>query len=151
MGETDRFWANSKNATRTHTTAGTGYRFNNDRENNPTQEQIAGEQQAPTTINPPDAAWEMKTEKIPAQRLPIEPETTPPLNDETPWVDYDGPQNDWGANYYSLGMPMTMPMYWENAPETQSMGKQKGGKQLPAWSDIRRDPVGEVYAKLIGR
>ena len=46
-------------------------------ENNPTQEQKVGEQQARPTINFSDSTQEMKTEQIHAQRLPTGPETTP--------------------------------------------------------------------------
>ena len=114
--------------------------------NNPTQEQKVGEQQVRPTINFSDFTKEMKAGQIHAQRLPIGPETAPLLNNETPWVDYDWAQNDLGVNYYSWGMPMTMPTYWENTPETQNKG-QKRGEHSPEWPNLRRDPVGEVYAK----
>ena len=110
-------------------------------ENNPTQEKKSEERQTHPTINIEEYTQEMKTEQIHAQRLPMEPETTPILNNEIPWMDYDWARNDSGANYYSWGMPMTMPMYWGNTPETQNKGNQKGG-HVPEWSNKGQDPVG---------
>ena len=78
------------------------------------------------TINIDGYAQEMKTEQIHVQRLPMESETTPLLNNEIPWMDYDWAQNDWGMNYYSWDMPMTMPMYWGNTTETPNKGKKRG-------------------------
>ena len=94
---------------------------------NPTQEKKREEHQAHPTIKTAEYAQEIKTEQIHAQRLPMESETTPLLNNEIPWVDYDWAQNDLGVNYYSWGMPTTMPKYWGNTPETQNKGKKKRG------------------------
>ena len=95
---------------------------------NPTQEQKREEQQVNPTIKIAEYDQEIKTEKIHAQRLPMESETTPLLKNEIPWVDYDWAQNDWGVNYYSWGMPI--PTQWGNAPETQNKGNQKGGNMF---------------------
>ena len=72
--------------------------------------------QAPATITFPDPTHEMKTEQIPAQRLPMEQETTPQIKGDPPWMDYEWAQRDWGMNYYGWGIPMTMPTQWEDAP-----------------------------------
>ena len=42
-------------------------------------------------------------------------------------MDYDWARQDWGVNYYGWGMPMTMPMRWENAPGAKNKGSRKGG------------------------
>ena len=115
--------------------------------NNPTQEQKSEEQQVRPTINIAEYTQEMKTDQIHAQRRPMGPETTPLLNNEIPWMDYDWARNDWGMNYYSWGMPATMPTYWGNTPETKNKGKQKGGKQVPEWPNIGKDPAVGVYIK----
>ena len=96
-------------------------------ENNPTQEQKDRGRQVHPPINFSDSTQEMKTEKIHSQRLPMGPETIPLLNNATPLVDYDWAQNDWGANYYSWGMPMTMPMYWEIHQRRKTRAIKRGG------------------------
>ena len=40
-----------------------------------------------------------------------------------------------------------MPMYWENATETQIKGGQEGVEHLHARPNQRRGPAGEVYAR----
>ena len=56
-------------------------------------------------------------------------------------------RNDWGANYYSWGLPMTIPMYWGNTPEQKNKGNRKGGKQSHAWPNLGQDHAGGDYAQ----
>ena len=51
---------------------------------NPAQEQKREEQQAHPTIKTSEYTQEIKTDHIPAQRLPTESEATPLLNNEIP-------------------------------------------------------------------
>ena len=88
---------------------------------NPTQIRKTVEKKVAPTITFSDSAQEMQTEPIPAQRLPMEQEPAPKMQGDQPWADY-------GWNYYSWGMPMTMPMYLgETCQGRKTRVVEKGG------------------------